>query len=175
MTYLRTMDIYKIMKNRRSTRSFSATAISDKILQRVLSAGTYAPSGANQKPYAYVMVKDPVLKEQIRTQCERVDQAHYQKSPEWFKDWMDSKHISLTKSFLTDAPCLVVIIGESNKPYWLESTWLSIAYILLAAEQESLVTLTYTPAEIDFLYDILSIPAVFKPVVILPIGYPKKP
>lgn len=175
MTELYSMDVYTLMKNRRSTRFFTTRLPSEEILQHVLLAGTYAPSGANQKPYAYIVIDDSVLKGQIRKECEHIDQVHYQKSPEWFKNWAKSNHISLTKSFLTDAPYLVIIVGEIDKPYWLESTWLSIAYIILAAEQEGLATLTYTPAETDFLHDILDIPAGFKPVAILPIGYAKKP
>ena len=66
-----------------------------------------------------------------------------------------NKNISLEKNFLVDAPFLVVVAGESDKPHWLESTWVSIAYMILAAENEGLASLTYTPAEMDFLKDLL--------------------
>ncbi len=167
------MDIYTLMKHRRSTRSFSTTPVSEDCVHRILTAGTYAPSGANQKPYAYIVITDTMIKEKLRAQCERIDKEHYRSAPGWFKKWMDARHISLTKSFLTDAPYLVVVVGEPDKPYWLESTWLSIAYILLAAEQEGLATLTYTPAQTDFLHELLDISTGLKPVVILPIGCPK--
>ncbi len=57
-------------------------------------------------------------------------------------------------------------------PYWLESTWISIAYIILATEEEGLATLTYTPGQMKFLIPLLDLPEVYEPVVILPIGYP---
>jgi nitroreductase len=61
-----------------------------------------------------------------------------------------------------------------EKPYWLESTWISISYIILTAEHEGLGTLTFTPDEIGFLKDILKLPEKIIPVVIIPIGYYKK-
>ena len=72
-----------------------------------------------------------------------------------------------------DAPYLIVVAGETDKPYWLESTWISISYMILAAENEGLGTLTYTPAETDFLNDLLELPKNFTSVVIIPVGYAK--
>ena len=86
---------------------------------------------------------------------------------------MKKKKISLKKSFLVDAPFLVVVAGETDKPYWLESTWISIAYMILAAENEGLATLTYTPADTNFLHDLLKLPKTLEPVVIIPVGYTK--
>ena len=159
------------MKNRRSTRVFLDKQVSRETLQAILEAGLYAPSGADQKPYVYIIVDDPVLKEKIKTLCENADKKYFSTAPEWFKQWMKKRNISLQKRFLVNAPFLVVVAGETDKPYWLESTWISIAYIILAAENEGLATLTYTPAETVFLNDLLHLPKVFKPVVIIPVGY----
>jgi len=168
------MDLYTLMKNRRSTRVFSHKPVSEKKLHAILTAGQYAPSGADQKPYVCIVVDDPDIKQQIKQYSEDIDKKHYATAPDWFKQWMKRKNVSLDKTFLIDAPFLVIVAGETDKPYWLESTWISIAYILLAAENEGLATLTYTPAKTDFLYDILDLPRSLQPVVILPIGYPKK-
>ncbi|MEA2053993.1 MAG: nitroreductase family protein, partial [Candidatus Thermoplasmatota archaeon] len=53
-----------------------------------------------------------------------------------------SLELPLKKEFLTDAPLLIIVAGETDKPYWLESAWIFIAYIILAAESEGLATLT---------------------------------
>lgn len=162
------------MKNRRSIRHFSDKKFPRKTIELVLNAGLLAPSGADKKPYVYIIIDDPVLKEKIKDRCEEIDKRLFANSEGWFKKWMLEKQISLEKNFLVDAPYLVVVAGETNKPYWLESTWLSIAYIVLAAENEKLATLTYTPGEMDFLHDLIEIPFNFEPVVIIPIGYPSK-
>jgi len=168
------MDLYELMKQRRSTRHFSSKKIPEEILQRVLKAGQYAPSGADKHPYVYIVVDDPASKEDIKKHCEIVDKRFYENSESWFKNWMKKKNISLEKEFLVDAPALIIVAGETDKPYWLESTWISITYVVLAAEYEELGTLTYTPAETDFLHDLLDLHGALEPVVIMPIGYAER-
>ncbi len=73
-----------------------------------------------------------------------------------------------------DAPSLIIVAGETDKPYWLESAWISITYVVLAVGYEGLGTLTYTPVETGFLKEMLSLPENIEPVVVLPIGYPEK-
>ncbi|MEA2055717.1 MAG: nitroreductase family protein, partial [Candidatus Thermoplasmatota archaeon] len=109
----------------------------------------------------------------IKEHCEKADKKFFENSEEWFKKWMKHRRISPEKKFILNAPSLIVVAGEQDKPYWLESTWISIAYMTLAIENEGLKSLTYTPGEVGFLNEILEIPSNLKPVVILPIGYPK--
>lgn len=163
------------MENRRSIREFSNKNVSKEKLNSILRAGQLSPSGVNQKPFVYIVIDDPDLKKKIKSYCESADKKFYDNSSEWFKEWMKEKKISLKKEFLIDAPYLVIVAGETDKPAWLESTWISIAYVILAAEYERLATLTYTPTEFDFLYDLLGLPKIFKPVSIIPVGYTKNP
>ena len=167
------MDLYELMKNRRSTREFLNKKVPEEKLNLILKAGRFAPSGADQKPYVYIVIDDMDLKKEIKQYCEDADKRYYDTSEEWFKKWMEKKNISLEKNFLVDAPYLIVVAGETDKPYWLESTWISISYMILAAEAEGLGTLTYTPSETDFLNDLLELPKKFTSVVIIPVGYAK--
>jgi nitroreductase len=167
------MDLYELMKNRRSTREFYNKKVSEEKLCSILNAGLLAPSGADQKPFVCIVVDDPFLKKKVKRFSETVDKKYHSTAPEWFKKWMKKKSISLEKNFLVDATFLIVVVGETDKPHWLESTWISIAYMILAAENEGLASLTYTPAETDFLNNLLHLPRTFKPVAIIPIGYAK--
>jgi len=167
------MDLYTLMKNRKSTRDFSNKSFPREKLDKVLHAGQLSPSGADQKPFVYVVVDDIELKKKIKKSCESVDKKYNSKAPIWFKEWMQKKNISLNKEFLIVAPYLVIVAGEISKPYWLESTWISITYFVLAAENEGLGTLTYTPAEMGFLNKLLELPDGFQPVVIIPVGLAK--
>ena len=169
------MDLYKLMKNRRSTRDFLNKEVPEEKLNLILKAGRLSPSGADQKPYVYIVVDDMALKKKIKQYCEDADKKFYNTSEEWFKKWMVKKNISLKKDFLVDAPYLIVVAGETDKPYWLESTWMSISYMILAAETEGLGTLTYTPAETDFIKNLLGLSKKVVPVAIIPIGYAKCP
>ena len=160
------------MKRRRSIRKFKKEKFAIEELCLILNAGLLAPSGANQNPYIFVIIDDVQLKKEIRNECELADKGFHDEAPSWLKEWFSKKQITSEKPFLTDAPYLVVIAGNTTMPYWLESTWISVAYILLAAEAEGLSTLTYTPGQMSFLNLLLGLPEVYAPVVILPIGYP---
>lgn len=86
---------------------------------------------------------------------------------------MQERDISHEKTFLFDAPVLVVVAGETGMPYWLESTWVAIAYLILAAEREGLASLTYTPAQTDFFTPLLNLKDRHRVTAVIPIGYPK--
>ena len=160
------------MKNRRSIRKYSKDSISLERIYRILEAGRYAPSGANMQPWIYVVVTDDGLREKIREEAEEVERKYHKKAPEQlrksFKEWK----VTPEKRFLTDAPILIVVAGSTKAPYWLQSTWISITYVLLSIENQDLGTLTYTPTETRFLNKLLDIPDYYHPVAVLPIGIP---
>ncbi len=160
------------MKRRRSIRKFKKDKFGIEKLCSILKASLLAPSGADQSPFTLIIIDNEQLKRQIRTECEVADKDFHEGSPAWLKEWFAKKNITTEKKFLTDAPFLVVLAGNTTMPYWLESTWISIAYLILAAEEEGLATLTYTPGQMKFLMPLLELPEVYEPVVILPIGYP---
>jgi len=163
--------IYDLMRKRRSIRKYSSKAVPHEKLLRILRAGTLAPSGADQRPYIYVVVDDPELKRRIREECEAAERAYHERAPGWMKEWLTTRGITPEKPFLMEAPYLVVVVGEADKPYWLASAWLSIAYIVLAAEEEGLATLTYTPGKMGFLKELLNLAEHHQPVAIIPVGH----
>lgn len=161
-----------LMKNRRSIRKFKKENIPLEKIHQTLEAGRHAPSGANQQPWIYIVITDERLKEDIRRGAEEVEQKFHGEAPEWMRKWFEKQDITPGKSFLTDASALVVVASNIQAPYWLESTWISIAYILLYAASQNLGTLTYTPSDTIFLKRMLNLPENYCPVAILPIGYP---
>jgi len=164
-----------MMRRRRSVREYSSEPVDDNVVERIMSAGLLAPSGADRKPYAIVVVREPAMKARIRDASEEVDRAGNRELDDRMKEWMAGKKITHQKKFLTDAPVLLVVAGDTGQPYWLESTWLSIAYMVLAAECEGLGSLTYTPSETGFLNELLELPAHYSPQAIIPLGRPAVP
>lgn len=53
------MDIMELLKTRRTYRRFEQKAISDEILEDMLTAVRYASSAANKQPISYVVVRTP--------------------------------------------------------------------------------------------------------------------
>jgi len=166
------MELLDLIKSRRSIRKYKKQTITLEKIYSVLEAGRYAPSGANQQPWTYILVTDTKLKQQIRNEAEREETKYHKTAPSPLKEWFKKQGITPAKPFLTDVPALIVVASDIEAPYWLESTWISIAYILLEAENQKLGTLTYTPSDTTFLNRLLNIPDRYSPVAIIPVGYP---
>ncbi len=57
--------VLKLIKSRRSVRRFTGEALSPEMIDMVLEAGRWAPSGLNNQPWRFVVLSDPALKEAI--------------------------------------------------------------------------------------------------------------
>ena len=51
-------EAYELILNRKSIRSFTNEPVADEIIEAVLLAGQRAPSGKNNQPWRFVIVKD---------------------------------------------------------------------------------------------------------------------
>lgn len=51
-----------LIKTRRSIRKFTPQEIEDNQLNQIIEAGTWAPSGLNNQPWKYAIIKDPTTK-----------------------------------------------------------------------------------------------------------------
>lgn len=58
-------DILQVIQSRRSIRKFTGERVSDEDLGKILEAGRWAPSGLNNQPWRFAVVRDSGLKEQI--------------------------------------------------------------------------------------------------------------
>ena len=59
------MDIFDIIKTRRSIRKFTEEPVSDKVIDRIIEAGTWAPSGLNNQPWKFAVIRDRDIKNSI--------------------------------------------------------------------------------------------------------------
>src|SRR5262245_64787353 len=61
------MDIYEAVKSRRAVRGFTDEPVSREVLERVLSAAAWAPSGSNIQPWnTYVLTGAPLAELKTR-------------------------------------------------------------------------------------------------------------
>ena len=134
-----------------------------------------APSGANRQPWRFVIVDDPTVKEKVRVACEEQEKRLHASAEAGLKDWFRSKNITWQKPFLTEAPILLALFSDQKMPYATESTWLAIGYIILALEERSLSTLTYTPSYPENVRGVFDAPEDYKLETILPIGHSADP
>lgn len=61
------MDIFEAILGRRSVRRYTSTDVPDDVVEKLLDAARWAPSGGNNQPWRFVVVRDEVAKQMIKT------------------------------------------------------------------------------------------------------------
>ena len=172
-----------IMKRRRTVRDFSDEAVPDGVIEACIEAAGRAPSGANQQPWHFAVVRDSAVKARIREAAEAEEREFYGgRAPQ---EWLDAlSHLGTDdqKPFLETAPALIVIFqqnqveneeGETVKTYYpKESVGIATGFLISALHHAGLATLTHTPSPMNFLNEILGRPSNEKPFLLLVVGYP---
>jgi nitroreductase len=59
------MDAFELIKTRRSIRKFTDKPVPDDIIDKIIEAGTWAPSGLNNQPWKFAIIKDLEVKTKI--------------------------------------------------------------------------------------------------------------
>lgn len=57
------MDLYEAMSTQRAVRRLRPDPVPDDVLERVLQAAAWAPTGGNQQPWRVIAVRNPQLKQ----------------------------------------------------------------------------------------------------------------
>jgi len=169
------MRVLDLAASRRSVRRFKSDNVPLKDIAYILEVARKAPSGANRQPWRFLVIQDDDIKQDIRRVCEEVEKEFHQRAEPSLKRWLEARGITWEKPFLTEAPILILVFGRIDEPYWVESTWLAIGFMLLAIQELGYSTLTYTPSKIDWANHLLKVPKRYKLQVILPIGKPAEP
>ena len=167
---------------RRTVREFSNKPVPIEIINNAVKAASSAPSGANKQPWHFVIVKDSIVKKEIRISAEKEEKEFYEHraSDDWLADLNQFK-TDWHKPFLEIAPYLIVVFkqnydlgkSEKRKNYYVnESVGIASGFLLVALHNAGLVTLAHTPSPMGFLEKILNRPDNEKAVLLIPVGYP---
>ena len=167
------MELRNIARNRISAREFSREEIDLGDLLYALDVARHAPSGANQQPWRFIIVTDPKTKKRIRERCEEAERRFHKNPPQSIRRFLLEKGITWRKPFLTDAYALILVFGRKTAPYWIQSVWLSIGYLILALEEVGLASLTYTPSDTSWVHEELGVPEEYVLQAIIPVGKAK--
>ena len=173
----------KQIRSRRTVRAFSTERVEDDAIRSCILAAGAAPSGANQQPWHFAMVRSPDVKAMIRREAEVEERAFY--SERASEEWLDALApigTDANKAFLENASHPIAIFqvrhstdeeGNRVKHYYpLESVGIAAGFLIAACHQAGLVTLTHTPSPMRFLNRILGRPSAERPFLLLAVGYP---
>jgi nitroreductase len=174
---VKAMEFMKLMKTRRSCRSFENTEIAQSQIAAILEAGQWAPSPLNLQPWEYIVISDKEVQDEIIQAAEKARQTVIDSGgPDWVNNYgMD---------FLAGAPvCIAVVFDPSkgglgtffNQPHGaMQAAAACVQNMMLAAADLGLGSLWFTffaPQDVE---SILNIPPNLEVAGVIPVGKPKE-
>ena len=113
------MDVYEAVISRRAVRGFTDEPVSRVVLERVLSAAVWSPSGSNIQPWnIYVLTGAPLAELKTRA-VERVahgepwDERQYEMYPPALKSPYGERRSAFGKEVLSPSDGLILFCGMS--------------------------------------------------------------
>jgi len=170
------------MRRRRSVRDFAPDPVPPELIEHALLVAGSAPSGANQQPWTFVVVRDDATKRRIRDAAEREEALLYrERASDEYLAAIEPIGTTASKPHLTDAPCLIAVFEQpwrweenrKHKHYYVrESVGIAVGFLLTALHLAGLATLTHAPSPMGFLREILDRPENERPFLIVATGRP---
>jgi nitroreductase len=165
------MIILQLAKSRKTSRKYKKQPVNEEDIKYILETIRQSPSGSNAQPWEVIVIDNQRMKAKVRKAAEVGEQHFYESiSPERKKRY-NSKGLSPSKPMLTEAPVLLVILGDTSAPNYKPSIWVSVGFAILAAEERGLSTVTYTPSDPLLVTDAVGAPNGYLVEAILPLGY----
>ena len=139
-------DILDLISSRRSIRRFTDAPVSDELVNKLIEAARWAPSGENEQPWKLIVVRDPATKVKIAEIAKlgtggRVT-AEFSLSDYWQKHFAGIKnpetrekayrvmYTGSVSEFAGNAPVVIVVVGQLkdmfDTPYDLSTCAMSI-------------------------------------------------
>ena len=188
---VRSRDFLPAMQTRRTVRHFSTETPPHEWIENAIATATTPPSGAHQRPWRFVVVRDPAVKHAIREAADQKERENYERRfPEEWKDALARLGTDWHKDFLDEAPYLIVVFAEEygllpgNGPeeperkikhyYVKESVGIAVGLLIASLHQAGLAMVTHTPNPMGFLAELLERPPNEKAMLVMPVGYPAR-
>lgn len=187
---------YSLLSTTRSIRRISDSPVPDDVLERVLQAAVWAPSGGNRQPWRVIVVHDTAIKQALSDLY--VDEwATYvefnlakvpDQSPETLERVRRQFDIGgALAAGLADVPVVCVFVHDPSMLYVTDadlgrhpvvggaSLYPAVQNLLLAARAEGLggVITTLLCRREPEVRTLLSLPAEWAVHAVVPLGYPK--
>lgn len=142
------MDALEAIKKRRSIRVFTLQPISRSLIQEIIDCARVAPSARNVQPWKFVAVTDKQV-------------------------LGDLGSLGENGSFIKDSACCIAVFCKDTK-YYLEDGCAATENILIAASNFGLSSCWVAGDKkpyCDKAKELLGVPADFKLVSLIPLGY----
>lgn len=153
------MNVMEAVKKRRSIRNFLDKDIVKEVMASLIDALVWAPSAGNLQSRRFYMVRDGKLRKELAS-------------------------AALNQTFIREAPVVIVCCTDSRigrsygqrgiELYTIQDVAASIMCMMLTAEENGLGTCWVGAFREDEVAGILDLPAQYRPVALVPVGYPSR-
>jgi len=174
-TDFETMTFSDVILKRRSIRKYLEKPVEINFLQDIIQESTLAPSAGNEQPWKFIIVQNPDLLHKISEECKKNLLGRIASNP---NDYAKKYERMLQKenfSIFYNAPCLILILGESHVKNLLYDCTLAAGYLMLSVAAKGLGTCWINFAKeikSQSLLDQIGIPENHTIVAPMIIGYP---
>jgi nitroreductase len=105
-------DIIDIIKSRRSIRKYNDRPISEEIIDKIIEAAKWAPSGMNEQPWGFIVVRDKALIKELSDRSIPYIKELVEHDPKFerYKRRLNVKNFSI----FYHAPRVIIIIGKKT-------------------------------------------------------------
>ena len=186
----------EVISTTRSIRRIKPDPVPQDVLDRVLQAAVWAPSGGNRQPWRMVVVRDPQQKKKLRdlyvaewSVYVDFNMANVKDAPQDVKDRVAATLAPGTRlaETLDEVPVIVMFVHDSRLIYVTDdnlgrtsvvggaSLYPAVQNLLTAARAEGLggVLTTLICRREPEVREILGLPAEWAVHAMVPLGYPK--
>ena len=121
------MKILEAISGRRSVRDYSASAVDEELIGRLIEAAVAAPSAVNEQPWTFTVVRDQALLDRV-SQAARAHMLAQPHSARFHDHLSDPKF-----QIFYHAPALILISAAKPGPWIVEDCALAAENLMLAA------------------------------------------
>jgi nitroreductase len=170
------MEALEAIMTRRSIRKFENRPIPDEVLEKIIRAGTYAPSALALQPWAFVVVQDQKFLNRVSEYCIPILLSHMKGAHDGLSDLFRSLLESKDYSIYYHAPTVIMIIGKTTSRFREIDCSLCAGNIMLAAHALGIGSCWIGSTDVAYTNKELMagfrIPNGYSPVGTIAFGYP---
>ena len=148
------MEVFEIIRKRRSIRLYEEKPVEQEKLNRVLEAGRLAPSADNCQPWRFIVAANNEVKERLRVSYDE----------EWF--------ISAPVIIIGCAVPEEAWVRMDGQEYWMVDVAIAMQNMILVATELGLGTCWIADFDEEAARKTLKLPQSVRIVAMTPLGYP---
>ena len=165
-------EVLKVIKTRRSVRKFMPDQIKEEELQAILEAGRYAPTAMNEQPWFFTVIQNKEILADIN---KRSKEGMLNSGVEFMVKMAKAENFDIHYN----APTVIVISGKADFDFTETDCSAATQNMLVAAKSLGIsscwIGLSKFCIQNPEYFHKLNIPAGYKPLYTIILGYPENP